>query len=71
MNLLEWLAEIANQNSDNMKLTTLILSVACAVGFSSCCCQTQAMPKLRPFPKDCQQIDIPQAPVKVLDVKGK
>lgn len=54
-----------------MKFTALILAVVCAVGVSSCCCQTQAMPKLRPFPKDCQQIDIPQAPVKVLDVKGK
>lgn len=56
-----------------MKFTALILAVGCAVGFSSCCCQTQSMPKLRPFPKDCQQIDMttPQGPVKVLDVKGK
>ncbi len=34
-----------------MKAITLILAVACAVSFSSCCCQKQAMPKLRPMPK--------------------
>ncbi len=34
-----------------MKATTLILAVACAVGLSSCCCQSQPMPKLRPMPK--------------------
>ena len=56
-----------------MKFTALILAVGCAVGFSSCCCQTQSMPKLRPFPKDCQQIDMttPHAPNKDLYVNGK
>lgn len=33
-----------------MKATTLILALACAVGFSSCCCQSQSMPPLRPMP---------------------
>lgn len=58
-----------------MKFASLILAVVCAVGISSCCCQSQPMPKLRPFPKDCKQIpDVapqPEAPVKVLDCKGK
>lgn len=58
-----------------MKFTTLLLAVACAVGFSSCCCQTQPMPKLRPFPKDCQTTTpvatTPEAPVKVFEGKGK
>lgn len=55
-----------------MKLTAIVFAVACAVGISSCCCQTQSMPKLRAFPKDCRQIDLPQqstqpqTPVKVL-----
>ncbi len=72
MNLLECVPEIANQSFHNMKLTAIILSVACAVGISSCCCQTQSMPKLRAFPKDCRQIELPQGqtpgqpPVKVL-----
>ncbi len=34
-----------------MKAITLILAVACTVSFSSCCCQSQPMPKLRPMPK--------------------
>ncbi len=34
-----------------MKAITLILSAACAVSLSSCCCQSQPMPKLRPMPK--------------------
>ena len=66
-----------------MKFTTLLVSVACAVAFSSCCCQTQSMPKLRAMPKtlvpeeqpvqpgtpgaDAQ----PGEPVKVLGTKGK
>ncbi len=60
-----------------MKVTTLILSVACAVGFSSCCCQSQSAPILHPMPKDCcNQAELapqpqPTEPVKVLDEKGK
>ena len=57
-----------------MKFTALLLAVACAVGFSSCCCQTQPMPKLRPFPKNCQTptpVATPEAPVKVFEGKGK
>ncbi len=34
-----------------MKAITVILAVACTVSFSSCCCQSQPMPKLRPMPK--------------------
>ncbi len=34
-----------------MKSIALILSAACAVSLSSCCCQSQPMPKLRPMPK--------------------
>ncbi len=34
-----------------MKAITLIVAAACAVSLSSCCCQTQPMPKLRPMPK--------------------
>ncbi len=67
-----------------MKFTTLIVSVACAVAFSSCCCQTQPMPKLRPMPKDLvpeeqagqpglpgQPGTVAGQPVKVLDSRGK
>ncbi|MBR3925599.1 MAG: hypothetical protein IKJ58_02425 [Akkermansia sp.] len=56
-----------------MKLTTLMLAVACAVGFSSCCCQTQSAPALHPMPKNCTpQPELqPVEPVRVLDVKGK
>lgn len=56
-----------------MKFTTLLLAVACAVGFSSCCCQSQPMPKLRPMPKCGMDLPDPQpqAPVKVFDTKGK
>ncbi|MBR5887888.1 MAG: hypothetical protein IKZ07_06735 [Akkermansia sp.] len=62
-----------------MKVTTLILAVACAVGFSSCCCQTQSAPVLHPMPKNCTSpsaSDVgaqpsPTEPVKVLDEKGK
>ncbi|MBE6436323.1 MAG: hypothetical protein E7030_09005 [Akkermansiaceae bacterium] len=46
-----------------MKATTLILAMACAVGFSSCCCQSQSMPPLRPMPTgECCNQDQPQTP---------
>lgn len=57
-----------------MKATTLILAMACAVGFSSCCCQSQSMPPLRPMPTgECCSQDqggyVPvEAPVKQLPV---
>ncbi|MCQ2366941.1 MAG: hypothetical protein MJ056_07265 [Akkermansia sp.] len=54
-----------------MKAFTLILTVVCALSFSSCCCQSQPMPKLRPLPGNC---DVPQqqyVPVKVWTTKGK
>lgn len=58
-----------------MKVTTLILAVACAVGFSSCCCQMQSAPILHPMPKNCSSpsaSDVqPSEPVKVFDEKGK
>lgn len=67
-----------------MKFTALILSVVSAVALSSCCCQKQAMPKLRNMPMDLipeDQIGTPvapgatatqpTAPVKVLDGAGK
>lgn len=57
-----------------MKFTTLIVAVACAVAFSSCCCQTQPAPKLRAMPKDLVPEEAPvqpSAPVKVLGTKGK
>ncbi|MBR2126657.1 MAG: hypothetical protein IJ943_07970 [Akkermansia sp.] len=56
-----------------MKVTTLILAVACAVGFSSCCCQSQSAPKLHPMPKNCNPLPEaqPTEPVKVFDEKGK
>ena len=64
-----------------MKFTTLIVSVACAVAFSSCCCQTQSAPKLRSMPKDLVPEEQPVQPgataaqpgepVKVLGTKNK
>ncbi len=53
-----------------MKAITLILAVACTVSFSSCCCQSQPMPKLRPMPKfqptdDCVPGQ-PAEPIKVI-----
>lgn len=61
-----------------MKFATLIASVACAVAFSSCCCQTQPMPKLRAMPKDLVPEEQPaqpgytaDQPVKVLGTQGK
>lgn len=60
-----------------MKVTTLILSVVCAASFSSCCCQSQPMPKLRPMPGDCgtttttpQQPGDGQQVIKVWRTKG-
>ncbi len=60
----------------SMKATTLVLALVCAVGFSSCCCQSQPMPPLRPLPRDCgdTQDALPQQvvePIKVLPQKGK
>ena len=64
-----------------MKFTALILAVACAVGVSSCCCQTQSMPKLRAMPKNLVPEEQPvqpgtiatqpTEPVKVLGTTGK
>ncbi len=55
-----------------MKAITLILAAACAVSFSSCCCQSQPMPKLRPMPKFPPVDDVVPGPVKVLpDKNGK
>ena len=64
-----------------MKFTALIAAVACSVAFSSCCCQTQSMPKLRSMPKDLVPEEQPvqpgtiatqpTEPVKVLGTTGK
>lgn len=57
-----------------MKATTLILAVVCAVSFSSCCCQSQPVPPLRPMPKCNAVQDVatpPTEPIKVLNTKGK
>ena len=61
-----------------MKFATLIASVACAVAFSSCCCQPQSAPKLRAVPKDLMPVEQPvqtpadtQQPLQVLGTKGK
>lgn len=67
-----------------MKFTALIVSVACAVAFSSCCCQTQPAPKLRSMPKNlvpeeqpvqpgtpAGQPGAPTEPVKVLGTTSK
>lgn len=56
-----------------MKSITLILTLACAmVCFSSCCCQTQSAPPLRPMPGDCDTPEMPQQPIKVFkDKNGK
>lgn len=57
-----------------MKVTTLILAVVCAASFSSCCCQSEPVPPLRPMPKDCGQpqeiISTPMVPTKVIPVKN-
>lgn len=55
-----------------MKAFTLVSILICAVGLSSCCCQSQPMPALRPMPKDLvSDTQTPVEPVKVLDYKGK
>lgn len=55
-----------------MKAVTLVSIVVSAIGFSSCCCQTQPMPPLRPEPKDLIQDQvIPVEPVKVEVIKCK
>ncbi len=54
-----------------MKAITLILAVASAVSFSSCCCQSQSMPGLRPMPKFTQPDLVPTEPIHVLPTKGK
>ncbi len=54
-----------------MKAITLILAFACAASFSSCCCQSQPMPKLRPMPKFPPMEDaVPDQPVKVFEGKN-
>ena len=60
----------------SMKAITLVLAVAAAVSFSSCCCQSQPMPPLRPMPKDCGNepevaVQPVQQPVEVLPQSGK
>lgn len=55
-----------------MKAITLILALAGAVSLSSCCCQSQPMPKLRPVPKCTTVVDdgaaatAPTEPTKVI-----
>ncbi len=54
-----------------MKAITLILAAACTVSLSSCCCQSQPMPKLRPMPKfqpvdDCVPGQTTDTPVHVI-----
>ena len=45
-----------------MKFTALILSVVSAVALTSCCCQTQAMPKLRKMPRNLVPEEAPAQP---------
>lgn len=55
-----------------MKAITLVTVILSVVAISSCCCQSQAMPGLRPMPKNLvTDQPTPLEPVKVLDVKGK
>ena len=55
-----------------MKAITLITSILSLVAVSSCCCQSQAMPGLRPMPKNLvTDQPTPLEPVKVLNLKGK
>lgn len=55
-----------------MKAITLITIVLSAVAVSSCCCQSQSMPALRPMPKNLvTDQPTPVEPVKVLDMKAK
>lgn len=56
-----------------MKAVTLIMIIVGAVALNSCCCQSQAVPQLRPMPKNLLSDVPPQQPtepVKVLDYKG-
>ena len=55
-----------------MKAFTLVSIVVSAVAFSSCCCQSQPAPGLRPMPKNLvsdQPVSV--EPVKVTIFKGK
>ncbi len=51
-----------------MKAITLILAVACTVSLSSCCCQSQPMPKLRPMPKFQPTDCVPTTPTEPVHV---
>ena len=54
-----------------MKFTALILSVVSAVAFSSCCCQTQAAPKLRKVPTDLDPVEQPAQPCAPAEQPGQ
>lgn len=55
-----------------MKAVTLITIIVSAAVLSSCCCQSQSMPPLRPMPKDlATDTQVPVEPIKVLDQKAK
>ncbi len=68
-----WL-NTSEEHLDTMKAVTLITMLVGSVALSSCCCQSQPAPPLRPMPKDLVK-DTPQAPyvepVKVFTQKGK
>ncbi len=54
-----------------LTLAALLLG---SMALSSCCCQSQPMPSLRPMPRDLAQDSLqpaPVAPVKVFTEKGK
>lgn len=57
-----------------MKAVTLVSVLIASVALSSCCCQSQPAPGLRPMPKNLVK-DVPAAPyvepVKVFTQKGK
>ncbi len=69
-----WLNE-GEKTSDTMKAVSLITLLVGAIAVSSCCCQSQPAPKLRPMPKDlvndAAQPPLPVEPVKVFTQKGK
>ena len=55
---------------DTMKAITLITVVLSAVAISSCCCQSQSVPPLRPMPKDLlSDTPVQTTPVKVIGYK--
>ncbi|MCI6980819.1 MAG: hypothetical protein ACI4PY_03710 [Akkermansia muciniphila] len=58
-----------------MKVLTFILASASALAFSSCCCQSQPMPKLPKMPKCDEPVtpptSTPDQPVKVFSDKNK